>query len=55
MRGAVVSMNIDSERGDWSFTAILLPKRKTFSEGRTHRLDNGSSLKIWISRNHFVR
>lgn len=31
-RSCSVSMNIDAERCDWSFTAIRLPKRKTFSE-----------------------
>ena len=38
-----------------ALAAILLPKRKRFSEDRTHREKSGPPLKVWAERNHFVR
>lgn len=38
-----------------TFAATLLLKRKSFSEDRTHREEDGSPFKAWMARNHFVR
>lgn len=38
-----------------TFAATLLLKRKSFPEDRTHREEDGSPLKAWMARNHFVR